>query len=154
MGATTIWERWDGIRPDKSFEAASMNSFNHYSYGAIGDWMYEVMAGIDTYKEFPGYKKIKIMPHPGGELTWVNADLQTYYGLVASHWKQQGGKFILDVTIPFNTTADIYIPGDMTKTTEGGTGLSSRKDIRDPRQEGAYTVVETGCGIYHFEVGK
>ncbi|HWH62816.1 MAG TPA: family 78 glycoside hydrolase catalytic domain, partial [Ginsengibacter sp.] len=66
MGATTIWERWDGIKPDSTFETPGMNSFNHYSYGAIGDWMYRSMAGIDTYEDGPGYKHIKIKPHIGG----------------------------------------------------------------------------------------
>jgi alpha-L-rhamnosidase len=154
MGATTIWERWDGQKPDSTFEDIGMNSFNHYAYGAIGDWMYQVMAGIDTYKEFPGYKKIRIMPHPGGQLAYVNADLQTYYGAVTSHWKQQEGKFILDVTIPLNTTADIYIPGQMAKVMEGGMGLASRAELQNVRQEGAYTVVGTGSGTYHFETGK
>jgi alpha-L-rhamnosidase len=87
MGATTIWERWDGIKPDSTFETPSMNSFNHYSYGAIGDWMYRAVAGIDTYTDEPGYKHIRIMPHVGGNLTYANADLKTYYGTVSSHWK-------------------------------------------------------------------
>jgi alpha-L-rhamnosidase len=59
MGATTIWERWDGIKPDGSFQVPSMNSYNHYSYGAIGDWMYRVMVGLDTYEDGVGYKHIK-----------------------------------------------------------------------------------------------
>ena len=80
MGATTIWERWDGIKEDSSFETPGMNSFNHYSYGAIGDWMYRVAAGLDTYEDGPGYKHIKVMPHLGGGFTSVAADLQTYYG--------------------------------------------------------------------------
>jgi alpha-L-rhamnosidase len=154
MGATTIWERWDGQKPDSSFEDIGMNSFNHYAYGAIGDWMYQVMAGIDTYKEYPGYKKIKIMPHPGGGLHYVQADLQTYYGLVASHWKQQDGNFFLDVTVPVNTTADIYIPGDSSRVLEGGLALASGAGLRNVREENGYTIVEAGSGIYHFEVGK
>ena len=154
MGATTIWERWDGQKPDSTFQDIGMNSFNHYAYGAIGDWMYQVMAGIDTYKEFAGYKKIRIMPHPGGGLSYVRADLDTYYGRVSSHWKQEEGKFVLEVTVPLNTTADIYIPGEMARVTEGGIALSSRSDMQHVRQEGAYTVVEAGSGAYHFEVTK
>ena len=110
MGATTIWERWDGLKPDSTFQTPGMNSFNHYSYGAIGDWMYRVVAGIDTYEDKPGYKHIRIMPHPGEGLTSASADLQTYYGMVRSHWKQDGGNFILDVEIPANTTATVSIP--------------------------------------------
>src|SRR5436190_15906863 len=99
MGATTIWERWDGIKPDSTFETPSMNSFNHYSYGAIGDWMYRVVAGIDTYPDAPGYKHIRIMPHVGGDLTYANADLKTYYGVVSSHWKIDSDRLQLDVEI-------------------------------------------------------
>ncbi|MFI5195425.1 MAG: family 78 glycoside hydrolase catalytic domain, partial [Chitinophagales bacterium] len=73
MGATTIWERWDGEKPDSTFEDPGMNSFNHYAYGAIGDFMYRDVAGLDTDPAFPGYKKIRIMPHPGGNFSYVQA---------------------------------------------------------------------------------
>jgi alpha-L-rhamnosidase len=84
---------------DSTFEDAGMNSFNHYAYGAIGDWLYRVAAGIDTYDSAPGYKKIRIMPHPGDSLTYMNADLDTYYGRVASYWKHEGGHLTLDVDL-------------------------------------------------------
>ena len=87
MGATTIWERWDGIRPDSTFEVPSMNSYNHYAYGAIGDWMYRVMAGIDTYEDGAGYKHISVQPHIGGGFTDASATLETYYGKVSNTWK-------------------------------------------------------------------
>ncbi len=153
MGATTIWERWDGQKTDSTFEDAGMNSFNHYAYGAIGDWMYRVMAGIDTYEDGPGYKKIKIMPHPGGDLTYANADYKTPYGLVSSHWKKDGAAFIEDVVIPANTSAIIYIPGTSDKITEGGTPLSVHTGMNaEPAREPGYTAVEVGSGVYHFEV--
>jgi alpha-L-rhamnosidase len=155
MGATTIWERWDGQKPDSTFQDAAMNSFNHYAYGAIGDWMYRVMAGIDTYEDQPGYKKIKIKPHPGGGLTYANADLQTYYGVVSCHWKQENGRFIADIVVPPNTSAAICLPGTPEKITEGGAGLTSRSDIKvsgQDKEETGYTMLETGSGHYHFEV--
>jgi len=128
MGATTIWERWDGIKEDSSFETPGMNSFNHYSYGAIGDWMYRVVAGID--ETAPGYKEISIKPHPGGKLTQVDADLQTYYGTVGSHWSVSGGQLTLDVTIPANTMATIYIPAHSADAVqENGQALSEDKDL-------------------------
>src|SRR5258705_7551070 len=111
MGATTIWERWDGEKPDSTFQTPGMNSFNHYAYGAIGDWMYRVIAGIDTYSDAPGYKHIRIKPHTGGNLTFANADLETYYGKVSSHWKVENGKLIMEVVIPPNTMAAIFVPG-------------------------------------------
>lgn len=151
MGATTIWERWDGIKPDSTFQTPTMNSFNHYAYGAIGDWMYRSVAGIDTYEDRPGYKHIKIMPHPGGGLTFVKADLQTYYGNVSSHWKMENGRFHLDVEIPANTRATIYIPAvDANKIEESGNLLS--KSIKVIGTKGGYTVVETGSGKYSFTV--
>jgi len=153
MGATTIWERWDGIKPDSTFETPSMNSFNHYSYGAIGDWMYRTVAGIDTYADEPGYKHIKIMPHIGGNLTYANADLKTYYGTVSAHWKLDNGKLQLDVEIPANTKATVNIPAkNADEITEGDNALSSSKDIKVEGTENGYVVLNVGSGKYHFAV--
>jgi alpha-L-rhamnosidase len=149
MGATTIWERWDGIRPDGSFEAVSMNSFNHYSYGAIGDWMYRVVAGIDTKADGPGYKQIVIKPHPGGNFTYANADYETNYGKVSSHWKIDGANFLLDVEVPANTTATIYVPvKDNSIVNEDGAVVNTPV-IKSAADEN-YKVVMVGSGNYHF----
>ncbi|MBN9382647.1 MAG: glycoside hydrolase family 78 protein [Chitinophagaceae bacterium] len=110
-GATTIWERWDGIRPDGSLQQANMNSFNHYAYGAIGDWMYKVIAGINPVDTAPGYKKILLTPRPGGGLSYARAHLETLYGSVSSSWTYTNGRFTLDVDIPPNTTAILVLPG-------------------------------------------
>ena len=151
MGATTIWERWDGIKPDSSFETPSMNSFNHYSYGAIGDWMYREIAGIDTYPDDPGYHHIMIKPHIGGNLSYANADLKTYYGNVTSHWKRDNDKLQLDIEIPVNTKATIYIPAKSAASTkENDDPLSSVSDLKVIGMEGNYVIVETGSGKYHF----
>ncbi len=153
MGATTIWERWDGIRPDKSFEAASMNSFNHYSYGAIGDWMYRVMAGMDTYDDGVGYKHIRIMPHPGSNFTNATASLQTYYGNVTSGWEIKDGKTYYTVEIPNNTKADIFLPANSAdEITEGEKALALDKDITVGKTENGYVGLKVGSGIYHFVV--
>jgi alpha-L-rhamnosidase len=151
MGATTIWERWDGIKPDSSFETPSMNSFNHYSYGAIGDWMYRVVAGIDTYTDAPGYKHIKIQPHLSDSFTYANADLKTYYGTISSHWKKDNGSLRLDVEIPANTKATVYIPAVSTESVkENNIALSSAGGIKVIGKEGNYVVAEIGSGKYHF----
>ena len=168
MGATTIWERWDGQKTDSTFEDAGMNSFNHYAYGAIGDWLYRVAAGIDTYDSAPGYKKIRIMPHLTDSLTYMNADLDTYYGRVSSHWQRGGGAgsvsggssgtsgagfghVALDVVIPVNTSAVVYIPsGSADAVREGGSALGGHSEIKVVGREGGYTVVEIGSGEYHF----
>lgn len=153
MGATTIWERWDGIKPDSTFQEASMNSFNHYAYGAIGDWMYRVMAGIDTYEDAPGYKHIRIMPHPGGGFTFVNAEQWTHYGKIASRWKLEHGLMVYDIEIPANTRATIYIPAlSEFAIKESGKPLGESKDLSIEGKENGYVMLETGSGIYHFEV--
>lgn len=151
MGATTIWERWDGIKPDKSFEAASMNSFNHYSYGAIGDWMYRSMAGLDTYDDRPGYKHIHVQPHPGGGFSNATASLQTYYGKATSGWEIKDGQIYFTIEVPANTTADIYLPAESAdKISEEGKPLNSDKDIVVGAAENGYVVIHAGSGTYHF----
>jgi alpha-L-rhamnosidase len=123
MGATTIWERWDGIKPDGTFQTPGMNSFNHYAYGAIGDWMYRVVAGIDTKIDAPGYKGITIKPTVDPRLSSASAEYLTYYGKIKSAWKLEGGKVTLDVEIPANTRATIYVPGG--EAVEVGSGAYS-----------------------------
>jgi alpha-L-rhamnosidase len=153
MGATTIWERWDGIKPDSTFETPGMNSFNHYSYGAIGDWMYRSMAGIDTYEDGPGYKHIEIKPHIGGNFTNVSASLETYYGVVSSNWKVENNSLIMDVEIPVNTTATIYVPANnLNSVTENGIAIDLIKDIKITSTGDGYVLIKTGSGKYHFVV--
>lgn len=150
-GATTIWERWDGIRPDSSFQAITMNSFNHYAYGAIGDWMYRVMAGLDT--DEPGYKTLRIQPRPGGGFTQASAALQTLYGPAASRWQLDGKNLTLDVEIPANTTATVLVPtADAATITEGGKPLASLPEIKVLGTESGYVVLRIGSGKYRFGV--
>lgn len=119
-GATTIWERWDGIKPDETFQNPEMNSFNHYAHGAIGDWIYRAVAGIRIDEERPGYKHILIEPRPGGGLTYARASVESVYGRVASGWEIANGKMKLTVEIPANTTATVKMPSG--KVEEVGSG--------------------------------
>ncbi|MES2374188.1 MAG: family 78 glycoside hydrolase catalytic domain [Bacteroidota bacterium] len=154
MGATTIWERWDGIKPDGSFQVPSMNSYNHYSYGAIGDWMYRVMVGLDTYEDGVGYKHIKIQPHIGGGFSNASASLQTYYGKLSSSWKIEADKVLMDVEIPANTTATVFIPAtNAADITENGGSLNAA-GVRPGETKDGYIVVTLGSGQYHFAVKK
>jgi alpha-L-rhamnosidase len=111
QGATTIWERWDGQKPDGTFQNVGMNSFNHYAYGAIGEWLYTYVSGIKIDEENPGYKHFILAPHPGGGLTNANAEFNSMYGKIKSAWKIEGDNFIYDVEIPANTTATVILPG-------------------------------------------
>ena len=107
QGATTIWERWDGQKPDGSFQDISMNSFNHYAYGAIGDWLYRYVAGIRIDPQVPGYRHFFLQPHEGGRLTSASAELKTLYGTIHSDWKVENGKMIYFCSIPSNSTATV-----------------------------------------------
>ncbi len=152
QGATTIWERWDGQKPDGSFQDVGMNSFNHYAYGAIGEWMYRVVAGIELDEAAPGYKHILIEPHPGGGLTSASTSVDSMYGLVASGWTIASGKMTLKIEVPANTTATVRVPGaKLEDVSEGGKRLAGRTDISKARQEGDAAVVEVGSGKYVFE---
>ena len=151
-GATTIWERWDGIKPDGSFQDPGMNSFNHYAYGAIGEWMYRVVAGIELDEGHPGYKHILIQPQPGGGLTFANASVESMYGHVASGWKIADGKFTLNAEVPPNTTATVRLPkAKLEQVTEGQKPLTGRADILGVRQAGEAVLVDLGSGSYVFE---
>jgi alpha-L-rhamnosidase len=151
MGATTIWERWNGIKPDSTFETESMNSFNHYAYGAIGDWLYRVVAGIDTDPEKPGYAGIVIRPQPDRRLSHARADMESPYGKITSAWKIEKELFELQVTIPHNTEAKIYIPAKQASgVMENGAELSKRKEIHVEGFEAGYLVISVGSGSYRF----
>jgi alpha-L-rhamnosidase len=110
MGATTIWERWDGWTPQHGFQTPKMNSFNHYSFGSCGQWMYDTITGIGLDEDHPGFKHIIIHPRPGGGLTWAAASYQSPYGPVRTRWAVDGNRLTLSVTIPPNTTATVYVP--------------------------------------------
>jgi len=153
MGATTIWERWDGIKPDSTIQTPNMNSFNHYAYGAIGDWMYRIVAGVDTDTESPGYKKIRIQPHIGEGLTSASAEYLTLYGKITSSWKMENGKLYCNIEIPANTTASIFIPAKTADAImESGKPLSSGTEIKISGTDNGYVVLKSGSGKYHFEI--
>jgi len=116
-GATTIWERWNGIKPDGSFENPEMNSFNHYAYGAIGDWLYRKLLGISEIK--PGYKEIKISPMPISGIEFMEGSYETPYGKVSVSWKRKEDAFEIDVNIPVNTQARIEFSSSKPGVTVG-----------------------------------
>jgi alpha-L-rhamnosidase len=153
MGATTIWERWDGIKPDGSFQTPGMNSYNHYAYGAIGEWMYQNIAGINADPSAPGYKRIKIKSILGGGLTEASGSLETYYGTIKSAWKYEGTVLKQKITVPVNTRAEVYLLSeDYTQIREGKKPIESQKSIEFLGSEAGYSKVLLGSGSYEFSI--
>jgi alpha-L-rhamnosidase len=151
QGATTIWERWDGQKPDGTFQSAGMNSFNHYAYGAIGEWMYRVMAGVEIDEGIPGYKHILIQPRPGGGFTDVKASHETPYGKVGSAWTLRDGRFELAIEVPPNTRATVRLPkAQLAGVTESGKPLAAGNGVLGLRQDGDAVVAEVGSGQYQL----
>ena len=151
-GATTMWERWDGIRPDGSFQDPSMNSFNHYAYGAIGSWLYQVMAGIDADSDCPGYKHVLLRPHPGGGLRYAEARLDCLYGQIRSGWRiEPDGSMSVVVQVPCNTTATLRLPNARLQQVRlSGQPLADADGIVDIRQQDDAVVLELLPGMYKF----
>lgn len=151
QGATTIWERWDGQKPDGTFQDAGMNSFNHYAYGAVGKWLYSYVAGIKANIEHPGYKKIIIDPLVNNQMTYAEATHHSMYGKISSKWEKEGTTLKMHVIIPTNTIAEIHIPtSDETSVVEGISRISDSKDISLLKEDAGGLVVEVGSGEYLF----
>ncbi len=140
-GATTMWERWDGWTPDKGFEDPGMNSFNHYAFGAIGQWMYSDVGGIDLDPSQPGYKRFVIHPRMDPAISWAKAALESVHGRISSSWKRAKGHFELNVVVPPNTSALVVVPTAGAITATGGKLL---------RTEGGLAFFEVGSGSYRF----
>jgi alpha-L-rhamnosidase len=145
QGATTIWERWDGWTHDKGFQDPAMNSFNHYAYGAIGDWLYRVVAGIEVDPDRPGYKHIIFNPHPGQGLTHARASLLSPYGKIRSDWKIQGERFNWTIEVPPNATGTAHLPT---------TDLSAVKGHEVTGHQDGRVLVRLTSGIHDFSLPR
>lgn len=151
-GATTIWERWDGWTKEKGFQTPVMNSFNHYSLGAVGRWLYADVGGIDLLPGSPGYKKFVIRPRPGKGLSWAKTSYDSIHGPIKSDWKAVGNNLFVDVEIPANTSAVVYIPASSSKAvTEAGVSALRAKNVSFLRMEKGAATFEVGSGSYRFE---
>ena len=147
QGATTIWERWDTQKPDGTI-IEGMNSFNHYAYGAIGEWLYSYVAGLRIDPKCPGYKHTFLQPHPGGGLTHANAELLSNYGLVKSSWKIKNGNFIYDIEIPANTTGTVILPNaSLSEVTLNSIAVTKSKEAQQVNDE---VILELGSGKYQL----
>ena len=119
-GATTMWEHWNSIKEDGSFWSTDMNSFNHYAYGAVFDWIFGVMCGIKPTETAPGYKEVRIAPHPNKRIGFVDTAIETRHGRVAVHWYYKEDTVYYEFTVPQGVTAHITLPSGYTATVGGG----------------------------------
>jgi alpha-L-rhamnosidase len=146
-GATTIWERWDGWTEKNGFQSPNMNSFNHYSLGSVGEWLYRYVAGIDLGT--PGYGRIVIRPCPGGGLTRASGEYDSVRGRISSSWKIEDDRFVLEALIPPNTTATVHVPST-DDVTEGGRPVHEADGVEFLRAGEGETVLSVGSGRYEF----
>jgi alpha-L-rhamnosidase len=146
-GATTMWERWNGDTGDPG-----MNSFNHYAYGAVGEWLYKYVGGITTDPRTPGFRQSIIRPMPDERLTHAECEYDSLYGTIKSAWSRKPGEpFMLNVTIPANTTATVYVPAaDKAQVMEGGKEINGDAGITFLRMEDGCAVYGVGAGQYRF----
>jgi len=152
QGATTIWERWDGWVKGRGFQDIGMNSFNHYSFGSVAEWMYRTILGINRDDNHPGYKKFIIKPEPGGSLTWAKGEYHSIHGLIRTEWRSENDRFILNITVPVNTHAIVYVPSDFPESiTEGGEEAVNSPGVQQVGVSKNQGIFEIGSGTYQFE---
>jgi alpha-L-rhamnosidase len=144
-GATTIWERWDGYVKGRGFQDAGMNSFNHWAFGAVGEWMWRHIVGLHPDETQPGWKHFVIAPQPGGGVTWAKGEYQSIRGRIQCDWKLADGRFMLRAEVPPNTSATIHLPTqDASAITESGRPVAPDRTAADE------AVFELGSGTYEF----
>ena len=149
QGATTIWERWNSYSKDRGFGDVKMNSFNHYSLGACGEWMFRSMLGIET--DGAGFKKITMKPELGEGITWAKGHYDSIHGRIGSDWKIENKTFHWNITVPANTSATVYLPAmDAAAVTESGKVVSQADGVEFLRMEKDRAVYQVSAGSYGF----
>lgn len=148
-GATTVWERWDGWNEELGLQTPEMNSFNHYSFGAVGEWMFTKMAGIDMAE--PEYRSIVIRPRPTRELRYVRAEYCASPGWIAAEWSRDSGILRVACRVPVGTTARVHVPcAAVEDVTENGRTARGTRGIKTIGYEDGCAVFEVGSGHYEF----
>jgi alpha-L-rhamnosidase len=151
MGATTIWERWDGYVAGRGFQDPGMNSFNHWAFGAVGEWVWRHLAGINPDESRPGFKHFTIRPRPVSGLSWATGRYDSIRGRIVSDWKTTDDSFALNVEIPANTTATVYVPArSADAVTESGVPADRAAGVKFLRMEEGAAVFEVESGRYQF----
>jgi alpha-L-rhamnosidase len=149
QGATTMWERWNSYTIENGFGPVEMNSFNHYAYGAIGEWMFAYSLGIQCDADKPGYKHIILQPAPGGKMTFARGYFESPYGKISSGWEKTATGYIYRVSIPANTTASLNLKAqDASKVTT----LKGKEGVGAFRTRNGKVTAELKSGSYEFEV--
>ena len=154
QGATTMWERWNSWTKEHGFGPVSMNSFNHYAYGAIGQWLYATVAGLDTCTDAAGsgYRRLRIAPEPGGGLSSASAKLATMFGEAGCAWRIDGGRIALGVCVPANTSAELLLPRATVEAVRESDGpLDQAEGVSDLRADGRRVRANLAAGTYRFE---
>jgi alpha-L-rhamnosidase len=141
LGATTLWETWSF--PER------YASQNHPMFGSISEWFYKWLLGITPLT--PGFQQIRIKPTPAGDLQWAKGHYKSVRGKIFSHWKFDGNEFILEVEVPVNTTAEVWIPATKDAVvTESNTVIHDSPTF-SPKRNGNHMVVTIGSGRYQFK---
>lgn len=150
-GATTIWERWDGWTPERGFQSAWMNSFNHYSLGSVGEWLYRFVLGIDQEPGTAGFGNLLLRPHPGGSLDWARGSYRSVRGEVRVGWERSGDRFAFRVEVPPNVTADVRVPSGDAAEVRDAIGNPPDRLAAFPGAVGVQEAVFlVGPGVHEF----
>lgn len=149
QGATTMWERWNSYTIENGFGPVDMNSFNHYAYGAIGEWMFSHSLGIQRDEDRPAYKHIILQPKVGGSISYARGGFESPYGVISSGWEKTGTGYVYRVTVPANTTASLYLAAPSVKNVKvlkGSEGVGPFRSLKGK------VMAELESGTYEFEV--
>lgn len=164
QGANTVWERWDSFTKEHGFDGAggnqnaAMNSFSHYAFGAVMEWAFRDLAGIDT--DGPGFQRLRLKPGPPAPgsnpdhapITWVKAEYASAHGTIVSHWKRSADRFEIKLTIPANTAATVFLPArNRAAVREAGREPGAVPGVKFLRMEGDRAVLSVESGSYQFE---
>ena len=150
-GATTIWERWDAWTEERGFQSPVMNSFNHYSLGAVGEWLYRFVLGIEPEAGSAGFSRLTVRPHPGGELTWASGSYRSCRGLIATGWRRDGDVFSFRAEIPPGVAGTVRIPSADASGVRDSRGRGPAAIASFPGAAGVdEAVFEVGPGLHRF----
>ncbi|MBM7565289.1 family 78 glycoside hydrolase catalytic domain [Paenibacillus sacheonensis] len=153
QGATTIWERWDGWTEERGFQRPGMNSFNHYALGAVGEWLYRYVGGIDLDEERPGFRHIRIRPRIGGGLDRVECRYDSIAGPIRCSWRLTDGRLELEIGVPAGSTASVRIPrGEGQRVIESGVDAAKAPGVTAAEETDAALLLSIGSGVYRFVV--